>query len=255
MGKSLLLEDLHLQRKKLRNNEDEIISQVRQILYKDQFNERNILNHLKKYNQKFELVNEDEVESERVFTEDEIKNTCMRFRLRFLSSDSFPHEYPYEVILKLKDLNEAQRKDLRHFFIMADENVFRKGAVNSPNNPECFLFCKTELGKYYLVHRWGKLFGKTRLIRSFPFRNFESLFLCVIALTLLVTFILPTKLITNDQKADYFSMYRIACFFHVLIIHIGFTVFAFLGFNKSFSEQNFDSKRIFDLPISLRKLR
>lgn len=244
MRDSYLLDDLHLQRKKLRSTEEELINQVKQILYNDQFSEKHILNHLKKYNKKFELLNEDEVNQKHIFTSEEIKNTCVKFQLRFLPSNVFELEFPYEVILKIKDLNSLQRKDLQHFYILGESNSFLPGQRLNENFKECLLFCKTEFGNYYLIHRWGKAYGKTRLLRSFPLRNFESLFLCVIAASLLVTLLLPTRSITNDTKAEYFSMYRIACFFHVLIIHIGFTVFAFLGFNQSFSEQNFDSTRL-----------
>jgi hypothetical protein len=228
--------ELEKERKKTRSSTDALLLEAEKLLLEERFNEKNILSNLQSYNQSFGLLDEDGINTALIFTHNEIKSSCIKYRLRFLDTQTYTGEFPYEAILKIKDLNALQGKKLQEFKLLSTKQKFS----NLSNEEEALLFCKTVYGNYYLIHRWGKPLASNHGVKSFPMRNFECLLVCLLVLTAVISLLIPNKYLTTDVHADYFSMYRTACFFHVLIIVVGFTVFYLFGRNKSFSVSNWD---------------
>lgn len=228
-----LLED---ERKEL-STQDALLQEAERILIKSRLSEKNILDNLKFYNSSFEFLDDDEIEQGNIFTQGQIKNLSKKLRLRFLPSQHSASDIPYEAILKIKDLNKTYRKDLKHFKIISTANFFTDADANAP----AMLFAQTLYGNYYLVHTWGKSFSKWRSARFFALRNFEYLFICLFTFTLLETLLLPNRLLTTDERAGYFSLYRAACIFHLLILNAAFTVFGFFNLRLNFSESIWDT--------------
>lgn len=235
-----MLSQLNEERKKLRKESDELILEAQRILINDRFTEKKILDNLKQYNQSFELLNEDDIDESNLFTLSELKTFCIKNRLRFVSSTYFKGEFPYESILKIKDYNKFQKKDLRHFKILCPAELIADASLKCP----AALFCKTMYGNYYLIHTWGENLSTKRKIVKWPLRNFETLFISALIVTALITLILPNSLLTTDVHAEYFSMYRAACFFHVLILIVGFSVFRMIATNKGLSSSIWDSSKV-----------
>ncbi len=226
-------------RNKHRNAEDLLLDEVNRILIAGQFSEKNVLRNLKSYMNSFELANETISNSSAIFVKREIEKMCIENRLRFLDSKELINEIPYEAILKIKEINQGQGKDLKHFKIIST----REFILGRNKEDNAALFAQTVYGNYLLIHQWGNGFSTTRKAVYFPVRSFEKLFLSVLFLSLIITFILPTSLITTDYRADYFSMYRMACFFHVTIFVTSFTVFGLFSFHSDLSNRNWDSIR------------
>lgn len=211
--------------------EDELILEVNKILAQSIYKEKNILKNLKNYQKTFEVLDEDALEEELIYTQDELKQICINLRLKFLDSQNYPFDIPYEAISKINSLNKAQGKNIDGFKIMSTANAFKK-----PGKKNNFaLFAPTILGNYYLIHSWGHRFKWYQKILAFPLRNFETLALTIIIWTALVTLSLPTFLITLDRTADYWSGYRAGTFFHLLIFFSGIAAYILVGFNKQFS--------------------
>src|ERR1700752_3058861 len=105
-----LQQALENERKEL-SQQEALLQEAQRILFKSRLSEKNILDNLKFYNSSFEFLDNDEIEKEKVFTSAQIKSLCKKQRLRFLSSQSYKGEIPYEAILKRKDLNTNHRKD------------------------------------------------------------------------------------------------------------------------------------------------
>lgn len=231
---------LNQERKKLRKESDELILEAQRILINDRFTEKKILDNLKQYNQSFELLNEDDIDKKKLFTHAELKTFCIKNRLRFVDSNYFKGEFPYEIVLKIKDYNKFQKKDLRHFKILCPAELIADARLKSP----AALFCRTMYGNYYLIHTWGENLSTKRKIINWPLRNFETFFISVLVATALITFALPNSLLTTDLHAEYFSMYRAACFFHVLILIVGFSVFRMIATNKGLSSSIWDSSKV-----------
>jgi hypothetical protein len=235
-----MLSELLKERKKLRKAFDQLMLETQRVLVKDKFSEKNILDNLKEYNKSFELLNEEEINEEHLFTLSEIRSFCIKNRLRFIDSQKFKSEFPYESILKIKDINSFQRKDLRHFKVMCSEESLKHPDSKMP----CALFVKTVNENYYLIHHWGGTIDSKRKIKYWSLRNFETAFSTLLFIVLFITLIIPNRYLTTDSHVGYFSMYRAACFFHVLIIAIGFFVFRMLATNKKLSADNWNQYRI-----------
>ncbi len=216
--------------------QDILLQEAERILLRSRLSDKNILDNLKFYNKSFEFLDDDEIEKDKIFTKAQIKNLCKKWRLQFLPSQNYSGELPYEAVLKIKDLNTTFRKDIKHFKILSTSSFFNQD--NCAN--QAMLFAQTIYGNYYLIHKWGKALSKWRSIKFFATRNFESLFICLLIFSLTEALLMPTHLITTDERAGYFSLYRTACIFHLLIFNAGFTVFGLFSFHFKFSESNWD---------------
>lgn len=227
-------------RTKKRSQEDVLIDEVKNILSSDLLKENKILGNLKFYNKSFELLDESEINPSLVFSTEEIKNICIKYRLRFLDSQFYKDEFPYEAVLKIKDLNTDFKKDLKGFKILAQAEAFSKKEKDLP----CLLFAPTINGNFYLIHSWGKEYKWHRKYFLFPMRTFETLMLTIAVFVLIVDLSLPVRLITLDRSAPYWCGYRIATYFHLFIFCCGFTAYATFAFNKNFSKSNWNDTRV-----------
>lgn len=226
-------------KRRIHRHEDKLLEEARQLLIAEKFSEKHILQNLKSYNRSFELVNEEESREEDLFRIEEIKKVCTNYRLKFLDSQLYPGEIPYEALLKIKDINKVQRKDIKHFKILAPVEDFKDTAKVQ----DTLLFAKTVYGNYCLIHQWGTPLKASRKWKYWPFRSFENLLICVLLVTLLITLAIPTRRLTTDIKADYLSMYRIAAFFHILILNGGFTIYLTVAFRLKFSGATWDETK------------
>lgn len=214
-----------------RTKEDDLFEEAKRILAQDLFSEKKILNNLKQYNSSFELIDEEDVPSEHIFNVSEIKKVALDYQLKFIDSQFFSSDIPYEAILKIKHINTTFHKDIKGFRILAPLSAFKEKKVTKGS----ILFAPTNYGNYYVIHSWGSSFKWYRKITSWPLKNFESLFKAVILFTLIVTLVIPTPLITLDSEATYWSGYRAAAFMHLLIFHMGVTAYITFTLGKNLS--------------------
>jgi hypothetical protein len=228
-------------RRKNRTDGEQLVHEAKRILNNDLFTETKILENLKHYNTSFGVLDEEDLDPSHIFTLEEIKQVAVMYRLKFLESNFYKPEIPYEAVLKIKHLNESFGKEIKTFSILAHPTAFRI----RERNDESLLFVRTNHDNFYLVHRWGKEFKSMRKIENFPFRNFETLALTVVAVTLLITAILPTRFITLDSKATYWCGYRAAAFFHLLIFNLGMTIYFTFAFGKNFSSSTWNKVKDF----------
>jgi len=226
----------------MRSHEDKLIFEAKRILKKDLFAESKILENLKQYNKSYEVIDEEDVDPNFVFTPAEIKKMAVLYRLKFLESKIYKPEIPYEAILKIKYLNDTYNKEMKLFRMLALPESF----IHADSKTASVLFIKTNYDNYYLIHRWGNKLQKSRLLKFWPLRYFENLFISILIITLVITLSLPTRLISLDPKAEYWSGYRAAAFFHLLIFNMGVTAYFTFAFSKNFSSSIWNSERDFD---------
>jgi hypothetical protein len=226
-----------LQKERLRTSrEDRLVAQAREQLIRSQLNERNILDNLKFYNSSFEFLDEEELPADKIFTQSQIRETCIKLHLRFLPSQAFEGEVPYEAVLKIEALNARHKKELRHFRILSTREF-----LSGTGHQQALLFAQTLYGNYYHIHTWGQPLPRYRKLAYFVLRNFESLIGTLVAFTLVLSLLIPNEYLTTDQRATYFSMYRMAAIFHLLILNSALTIFLLFAFHLSFAENNWDS--------------
>ncbi len=218
-------------REKQKDKGDNLVLEAQRILQQDLFTEKKILSNLGQYNRSFETLDEESLDDNLIFSPAEIKKVCIHFRLKFLESKHYKPEISYEAVLRIKGLNNQFAKKIKEFKIMAPAESF----TQKENAEESVLFAGTNYGNYYLIHRWGNALPWHRQLRYWHMRYFENLFFSVIAFTLLVALSLPIGFITLDNKAEYWSGYRAAAFFHLLIFNMGVTAYTTFAFAKNFS--------------------
>ncbi len=223
--------------KKSTSGEEKLLDEAKKLLIQNKLKERNILSNLKFYNTSFEFLDDEEVPGDKIFSAQQIKTTCKKLHLRFLPSQAFEGVVPYEAVLKIEELNAKYRKELKHFKILSTKEFFSE---HDPKD-QALLFGQTLYGNYYHIHTWGKPLSSFRKIQFFPLRNFESLISIILIFTLIVSLAIPDRYLSTDTRATYFSMYRMAGFFHMLILFSGLTIFFLFAFHFSFSENNWDS--------------
>lgn len=230
-GRINIQKELSKARLKIRREEDHLLREVDRILHNSAFNQKNVLDNLKHYNQSFELIDEEDVDHDQIFSLPEIKTIAIKHRLRFIDSQAYKRDFPYEAILKIEDLNAAYKKSLKGFKMLGTPKFFS----GKKSTDEALLFAPTNLGNYYLVHRWGTPLNWSRPYKSWPLKNIETLFLTLIITTLIITMCLPTYLITLDRRATYWCAYRIGIFFHLFIFNMGVTAYVTFAFSKNLS--------------------
>lgn len=225
-------------RKRIRKSEDQLLVEANKILTEDLFSEEKVLENLTRYNHSFELMSERDCEQENLYTLLEIKEVAVKYRLRFLDSAEHKMDFPYEAILKTKDLNRRFSKELKAFKVLAEAGAFKQQG----NSFSYSLFVRTNGDNYYLIHSWGEKIRKSRKIKYWFLQSFERLVASIFIFTLCVTLCLPTQLITLDHSADYWSGYRGGVLFHLMFFFSGFTAYFLLAFAVPLSNTSWDRK-------------
>jgi hypothetical protein len=238
MSRVDLLVKLTRCKEKKEKDADMVLQEVNRILNKELYTEKNILHNLKNYNKLVEVINEDEVDESLVFKISEIKDIALTYRLRFVDSQCYKHDFPYESVLKIEHLNATYKKSLKGFKVLSTGKFFR----DKNSRDSALLFAPTNLGNYYLVHQWGEPLKWHRKYVNWPLNNIENLFVTLILTTLVITMCLPTYLITLDRKATYWCAYRIGIFFHLLIFNMGVTAYITFAFSKNLGTSIWNSE-------------
>ncbi|MBS1646999.1 MAG: hypothetical protein JST67_06630 [Bacteroidetes bacterium] len=238
MPKTISIETALLQEKSNTPHEEALLNDVKRLFLNNRFHKKNVLENLKQYNTSFEFFDDDEMPEQGLFTQEQIKKTCIKYRFRFLPATTYKGEIPYEVHLKIQDLNTRYRKTSTHFKILSSEHFFTK----KESRQQALFFAETWHGNYYLVHSWGTPYHNDRLLRCLPARNFETLLACFVVLSLLETALLPNKIISTDMRAGYFSMYRAAAWLHLFILQCGLATFFLMAAHFTFSANNWYKK-------------
>ncbi|PBQ32291.1 hypothetical protein CNR22_11080 [Sphingobacteriaceae bacterium] len=230
-GTADLINEITALRKKTQYNGDAAISEARKILKKDLFAEKKILQNLNLYKSSFSVADEEDLDRSKIWSLQEIKEMATLYRLKFLESRYYKPEIPFEVTARLQNINEEFKKEIKDFYILSVPESFKK--ANSDN--KTLVLLRTNYDNYYVMHSWGKELAKSRKLLYWPLRRFETLIITILIATLIIDLSLPTRLITLDHKAVYWSGYRAAAFFHLLIFNSGVTVYFTFAFARNFS--------------------
>lgn len=140
--------------------------------------------------------NHTKLEKENVFHIDEIKKICVDYRLRFLSSHYFKGDIPQEAISKIKDLERLHDARYSGFKIMAPSKLFKLSNADDP-----LLFIPINKDYYCLVHKWGKDMAWYRKCWAWCFKGFENLLIVCLAVSLLVTLLIPEGMFFPAQNS------------------------------------------------------
>ena len=216
------------------NNETEILREVQEILRQETLKENKISENLSSKNGvMFNRFDFDQLESENIFHIDQIKQICIDYRLRFLSSSYFKGEIPQEAIQKIKHLEKIHEIEIQGFKIMAPSKLFKLEDRDDP-----LLFAPIDNDYFYLIHKWGHDLHPLRKMLVWPFKNIVNLTMLVVAISYLVTLMVPNGLFSkNNTTAEFWIIFffMFKCIASV-VIYYGFAL------GKNFNPAIWNSK-------------
>lgn len=174
---------------------------------------------------------------DRIFSIEEIRKICIRYRLRFLPTHYFKAEFPYPVISEINDLEKKLGFKLQDFRIIAPSTAFDLENINK----DPLLFAEISENKFFLIHQWGTDLKWYRRILTWPLQTFKTYFIALWFLAATFVFLIPSSFM-NGINHDSENILRIWLTIHCFIAFMGITFWAALTFEKTFSSLNWQSK-------------
>ena len=235
----MLLKKTNLEFELLRSKDalkrPDILDQVNSILESHKTFEHRIDLELKGH-QKSTLDNEfifELLETDRIFHIDQIRKTCIDFRLRFLDSKYFKGPIPKSAVQRIKRLEEEHGIELKGFKIMAPSKLFKLADKDDP-----LLFAPISNGYYYLIHKWGNDLHPLRKILVWPFRNIINLSLFVLVVSYFCTLMVPEGLFAKSSGNSEFWI----VFFFMFKSLAAVVIFYGFALGKNFNPAIWNSK-------------
>lgn len=175
----------------------------------------------------------DLLESGRIYHLDQIKKTCIDYRLRFLITKYFKGEIPPEAISKIKWLEKQHNIEIEGFKIMAPSKLFKLEDRDDP-----ILFAPIGNNYFYLIHKWGKDLHPLRKWLMWPFKSVVNLTLLTALVSYLVTTLVPEGLFSkNNSTAEFWII-----FFFMFKCIASVVIFYGFALGKNFNPAIWNSK-------------
>lgn len=235
MKRTDIKEKLSRHRDKSRSGE-KLLQEVMSILAEDEVKENRIRTEIARNNSQIESRGNDFkielLDPDKIYHSRQIKEICIIYRLRFLDSSYFKDALPYEAIRKTKHLEKAHGAELSGFKILAPGKAF---VLKSADDP--LLFAPIGNGYYYLIHKWGNDLHPLRRLMAWPWKRIENMFIFLVAMTLLITAILPKFPFPGEITPEKFLMIAFMLFPWV----VGLAVFYFVKKGRNFSPHVWES--------------
>ncbi len=220
-----------------RDQQSRLMDQVEEVLQAASESDKDISERLDGSSNLTHHQNLIHFEGENIFSLSQIRNVCIRYRLRFLDSSCFRSEFPYEAIIKIKELEKRSGIKIDSFKIMAPSKSFDLENINK----DPLLFAKVSNQTFILIHKWGNDLAWFHRLAAWPFQSFKTLIISLTVLCFAFSFSLPASImhILNFQSEVYL---RIWLAIHTFIGMLGISLWLGISFDKSFSSMNWESK-------------
>ena len=140
--------DLQKELVKNKNSREDLLEEVNQLFANEENKEAEILKRIEgDPNFNWQLV--EQLDAENIYTLDQIRSICVKYRLRFLDSNYFKGEIPFEAVSKIKELEKELGKPLNGFKIVAPKELFRLEDKDS----DPLLFLQLTENQFYFIHK------------------------------------------------------------------------------------------------------
>jgi hypothetical protein len=177
------------------------------------------------------------LDADRMYDLKDIRDLCLTYRLRFLSTKHFKKEFPREALERSKQTEAAAGQEIKAFMIAAPAPMFHLEDCNA----DPLLFAPLDNGKFYLIHKWGSDLSFFRKFIYWPFQKLGNLVLTIFAISLVLSAAIPTSAFSSFDLG-YFNFYRVAFFVWNVAFMAGFTSYFWFATNQKFSVQAWNSK-------------
>lgn len=232
-------EELRRESLRHRKHQEDLVNDIHTILDTDVKAEAEIMEALKREDCNISNIDLDKLDPDQVYNQNQIRKICVRYRLRFLDSQYFKGDIPYEAILKIKVLQKRYDIKANSFKIIAPSELFKLGDVN---DKDPLLFLNLGNGHYYFIHKWGSDLAWYRRIWAWPAKNHVNTALSIAATIGLLVYLMPESWFLNPAGIEDTSSFRIFLFFYLFIASCGLTLLFALTFHKNFNENEWNSQ-------------
>lgn len=221
-----------------RIRQQQIMNEVHDLLQAGERRDQDVLKRLTgagvEHGSPLTLIEEDR---ERIFSIQEIRQTCIRYRLRFLDTRFFRSEFPYEAVQKIKEFEDRYGLQIAQFRIAAPDHVFKLENIHK----DPLLFAELADGRYYLIHQWGEDLAWYKRYLLWPLQSLKTFLLTVLTASFLMSFMIPSAVmhVFTLQSEIYL---RIWFALHLFIGITGLSLWVGLSFDKTFSSMSWNSK-------------
>jgi len=207
---------------KERSKQQRLMNDVAGILNDSLEKDKDILERLKRSGESKSngLLIEDE---NRIFSLEQIKKICIRYRLRFLPTNLFKAEFPYQAIANINELERKLNTKIEDFRIIAPSKAFELENINK----DPLLFAQLTDGRYYLIHQWGKDLKWYRRILTWPLQNFKTYFITLWVLAAALAFAIPSS-VMHQLSRESETFLRLWLTVHSFIAFMGLSGWRFL---------------------------
>lgn len=207
-------------------NAEEVLEGYKALLRKDDAKEDEILSRINAApTGKLPNLKLDQLEPNRIFDLETIKQICVAYRLRFLDAHLFSGNIPAEAVHKIKHLQKDHDTSLSDFKIIAPASMFKL----EEKDKDPLLFVPLSNKHFYLVHKWGNDMSFWRKLAVYPFRSFTTLFKTIVGLALLIVLSIPSEVMMGPKDTTSLHI-RVIFFFYLFLAFSGLT--AIYGFSR-----------------------
>lgn len=221
-----------------RNVQQALLNEVHRLLNESRLKDDEVLTRLRQTSISTFFSTKLSVEDkQRVFKLEEIRNLCIKFRLRFLDTVHFKSDYPYAAISEIHSFEKKYSLKIKEFYIAAPERSFNLENINK----DPLLFAGLGNGEYFLLHQWGNELAWHKRITLWPLRSFKNCFISLWIIAALFSLVLPSSIIQISSLEGEIYL-RLCLTIHVFIAILGFTIWAGFSFDKTVSNKNWNSK-------------
>lgn len=149
-----------------------------------------------------------EAQLNQVFPETYLRNSCVKYRLRFLPSELFSGEVPFEVISAIKRCEHRYHNETLKFYILAPAEFFLlKDQYRSP-----LLFVARGNDSFEMLCQWGNKRPWYSQVLRYPFRDFKSLVISALITGFLVSVLAGMLGIANGTSLFRSIIYKFPLF-------------------------------------------
>ncbi len=166
------------------------------------------------------------LDSNKVYHLSDIEKICINYRLRFLNSALYKVDFPYETVIRIKELEKEHGISLSGFKLMAPASVFKLKNADDP-----LLFAPIGNDYFYLVHSWGRDLHHFRKLLMWPFRQLENFMFFLLVMSLVLTMLIPEGMFSPDNNTTQFFV----LFFFMFKWVAGLSLFYGFKYGKNFS--------------------
>ncbi|AYN67922.1 hypothetical protein D1013_11310 [Euzebyella marina] len=175
----------------------------------------------------------DLLESNKIYHLDDIRLTCINYRLRFLDSKYFKGQIPEEAVSIIRQLEKDHETEISGLKILAPSKLFKLEDKDDP-----LLFAPIGNDYFYLIHKWGNDLHPLRRWLMWPFKSIVNLTLLVVMISYVLTLMVPEGLFSKKSTSAEFWI----IFFFMFKCLASVVIFYGFALGKNFNPAIWNSK-------------